>query len=86
MHPTMILVLLGIITSIQIDSILSSLSNLRSFQILYKCFLLMDKRAPPAFGSVGVYSIAYFSRAIFVGEKSVFEMRDLVIPKSQSLC
>ena len=58
MHPTMILVLLGIITSVKTDSILCGLYNLRSFQILYEGFLLMYSRAPPVLDSVDVCSIA----------------------------
>ena len=58
MHPTMILVLLGIIISTKTDSVLWGLYNLRSFQILYEIFLLMYKRAPPVLDSVDVCSIA----------------------------
>ena len=53
---------------------------------MYECFLLMYKRAPPALDSVGVCSVALFARAMFVGEKSVFEMHDSVISiKSMSM-
>ena len=46
----------------------------------------MYKRAPPALDSVGVCSVALFARAMFVGEKSVFEMHDSVISiKSKSM-
>ena len=62
------------------------LENLRSFRILYKCFLLMYKRAPHALDSVGVCSIAQFARAMFLGEKLVFYIGDSVIPiKSKSM-
>ena len=40
----------------------------------------MYKTVSPALDSVDVCSIAQFARAMFIGEKLVFEMRDLVIP------
>ena len=50
---------------------------------MLECFLY--KRAQPALDSVGVCSME-FSRAIFIGEKLVFEMRDWIIPiKSKSV-
>ena len=58
MHPTMILVHLGIIISTKTDSVLWGLYNLRSFRILYEFVLLMYKRAPPALDSGDVCSIA----------------------------
>ena len=45
-----------------------------------ECLLLMYKTVSPALDSVDVCSIAQFARAMFIGEKLVFEMRDLVIP------
>ena len=86
MHPTIILVLLGIITTTKADSVLRGLYNLRSFLILYERFLLMYKKAPPALDWVGVCLTEQFARAMFVGKKLVFEMRDSIIPrKSKSL-
>ena len=56
-------------------SYLNPTTTLRSFRILYECFLLMYKTAPTALDSACVCSIVHFSKAIFVGEKLVFEIR-----------
>ena len=58
--------LLVIITLIKVDRILWHLYNLRSFWILYECFLLMWKRAFTALDSVGVCLTVKISRFMLV--------------------